>query len=218
MSETKSKIVSTLDEIQRNIHNNLLKIKGFKKRGRTWNRFSSDKLVQVINFQTGQYPVGNYIIPGIRENLYGLFTVNIGIYIPEISELEDRKLVDFVQDYNCHIRARLGQLSHEGDLWWDLSKSSDNIYREVSQRINDFTLPFFQELENRDLILRNLVQMNEKCTLSPRANLDIALIYFRRGNKRKAKELFTKQYLETNVKGHKRYVIELSERLGIKIL
>jgi hypothetical protein len=61
----------------------------------------------------GQYPIGeNYVIPGIRESFYGRFTVNLGVLLPCVYEVENQKSVpSFPQDYNCSIRERLEHLA-----------------------------------------------------------------------------------------------------------
>src|ERR1044072_1928442 len=86
---------------------------GFRMRGRTWNRESSDGLTQVINFQMGSSdPPGTTYIPGLRENLHGLFTVNLGIYIPEVAAVHGGgEAKAWVQDYHCSLRSRLGVLA-----------------------------------------------------------------------------------------------------------
>ena len=61
-----------------------LKEQGFRKKGRTFNRETKKGIIQVINFQSGTFPIGNYEIPGFRESLYGKFTVNLGVAIVEI--------------------------------------------------------------------------------------------------------------------------------------
>lgn len=65
-----------------------LKEQGFRKRGNTFNRTTEpDGIIHVINFQMGAYkPPGTVEIPGLRPNLYGRFTVNLGIWLPGIAE------------------------------------------------------------------------------------------------------------------------------------
>ncbi len=62
----KSLVVAALDSIQKEL-TAFLKPLGFRKKGRTYNRCVHDGLVQAINLQMGQYPIGEYEIPGIRE-------------------------------------------------------------------------------------------------------------------------------------------------------
>jgi hypothetical protein len=72
-----SPYVKALDDIQKAL-TGFLKPVGFKKKGRTYNRQVGDSLVQVVNLQMGQFPIGDYAIPGLRESHHGRFTVNLG--------------------------------------------------------------------------------------------------------------------------------------------
>jgi Domain of unknown function (DUF4304) len=105
---SKSEVVFEVDAIQSSIRNSLKEF-GFKVRGRTFNRQTPDGLTQVINFQMGQSePPSSVFIPGLKENFYGLFTVNIGVYVPEVAEFHGGCLAkSWVQEYNCCIRDRL---------------------------------------------------------------------------------------------------------------
>ena len=116
----KSAFATALDEIQKPL-TALLKNVGFERRGRTYNRTVQDGLVHVVNFQMGQFPIGDYVIPGIRESFYGRFAVNLGVMLPAVMKLESaRDPPAFVQEYYCEIRERLGALVYEEDVWWDL--------------------------------------------------------------------------------------------------
>ena len=84
----KIELKTHLDSIQKEIFL-FLKPLGFKKKGRTFNRQTENGIYQVINIQSGRYEFGDkYVIPGFRENFYGKFTVNLGVMVKEIYELE----------------------------------------------------------------------------------------------------------------------------------
>ena len=81
----KSDFAVTLDSIQEQL-TPLLKNRRFRVRGRTFNRITTDGLTQVLNVQMGSFdPPGTTYHPGLRENLYGWFTINLGIYVPEVA-------------------------------------------------------------------------------------------------------------------------------------
>src|SRR5690606_24175664 len=83
---TKSAEVAAMDVIQRGVRP-LLKEAGFRGSGRTFNRGTPDGLTQVVRFQMGSFdPPGTTDIPGLRENRYGWFTVNLGVYVPEVAK------------------------------------------------------------------------------------------------------------------------------------
>ena len=75
----------------------------------------------------GLYPIGNYEIPGFRENLYGKFVVNLGIFLPCVWQIETEKIMmkKVVQEYFCQIRDRLGKLVEGRDIWWSLDNSPE---------------------------------------------------------------------------------------------
>ena len=57
-----------LDEIQRLIFLDFKPLE-FKKRGRTFNRETENGIFQVINFQSGQFPVGKqHKIPNLKND------------------------------------------------------------------------------------------------------------------------------------------------------
>lgn len=69
----------------------LLKRAGFRKRRHSFNRTPEAGLVQVVSFQMGPFePLGpgseaNIAFReqlGFAGNLYGTFTINLGVYVP----------------------------------------------------------------------------------------------------------------------------------------
>ena len=207
-----------LDYIQREIHK-LLKEYKFKKRGRTHNRESEKGIIQVINFQMGQYPIGeNYVIPGYRENHYGKFTINLGVYVDELYKISfPKNEKKFIQEYDCNIRYNLSRLINEEHFWWDLSQNKNEIIENIKENLLNKGFEWFEQFENREKICENLNE-NSK-TISPdRAKLDKALIFFYR-DKVKGTKLFNEYYdnLKEKPNGHKKYVRELSEKLKIKL-
>lgn len=110
----KVELKAHLDGIQKEIHS-YLKPLGFKKKGRTFNRQTEEGIYQVINIQSGRYEFGDKnVIPGFRENHYGKFTINLGVMIKEIYDLESHnKPKDVYYEYNCQIRTRLPNLTQK---------------------------------------------------------------------------------------------------------
>src|SRR3989338_4695739 len=97
-----SNYVEAVDNIQGALRP-FLKENGFKVRGRTFNRTTEDGLTQVVNIQMGASdPPGTTHIPGLRENLHGLLTVNLGVYVPEVARHHGGgEAKSWVQDYHC---------------------------------------------------------------------------------------------------------------------
>jgi hypothetical protein len=149
---TKSNEVLAVDAIQNGVRS-WLRQEGFRVRGRTFNRRTAAGFTQVIGFQMGSFdPPGTTYFPGsFRENVYGLWTVNLGVYVPEVAKLTGgRGPGSVVQDYHSCIRSRLGHLGPErSDLWWPLSPVGDLI-AEVHYRLEAHALPFLASFESRE--------------------------------------------------------------------
>jgi Domain of unknown function (DUF4304) len=82
---------------------------GFRARGRVLNRRTSDRLTEVVQIQMGSFdPPGTTYVPGLRENRYGKFTINLGVFVPEVAERQGQKPPNsFVREYHCCVRTRL---------------------------------------------------------------------------------------------------------------
>jgi hypothetical protein len=152
-----SEFVKSVDFIQGSLRQ-LLKEHGYKVRGRTFNRTTSDGLTQVVNFQMGASdPPGTTYFPGLKENLHGLFTVNLGVYIPEVASLQGGgNAKSWVQDYHCSIRDRLGHVSgSERDIWWH-AKVDPSVWQDIQSCLLTHGFPFLERFATRDLILAEL--------------------------------------------------------------
>ena len=99
MVSEKSDPLKTLDELQGKLRSALAE-RGFRTRGRAFNRRTSDGLTEVVHIQMGSFdPPGTTYIPGLRENFYGKFTVNLGVFVPEVasSRVRDRQILSFAK-------------------------------------------------------------------------------------------------------------------------
>jgi hypothetical protein len=103
----------------------LLKAAGFRKQRHTFNRSAEAGMVHVVNFQMGSYePPGTIDSPPFRVSTYGKFTVNLGVHVPEMVIEESLRPKNWVQEYDCQLRMRLGQLLGE-DAWWSLEDPTE---------------------------------------------------------------------------------------------
>ncbi len=152
----KSKFAAALDEAQKPL-TSLLKNLGFRRKGRTYNRPVGDKLVHVVNLQMGQFPIGDYVIPGIRESLCGRFTVNLGVLLPAVLRLErSRDPPAFAHEYDCEIRDRLGTLAFGEDTWWDLDHQVPETATSIVDLMDRVGLPFLDQFESYSSVLSYL--------------------------------------------------------------
>jgi hypothetical protein len=154
LAKEKSKIAQAMDEVQASVRP-FLKEMGYRARARAFNRTTSDGITQVIEFQLGRFdPPGTHYV-GFRQNFYGKFTVNVGLFVPELHDYiwnGDRKLT-FIHEYDCWISERLGCLGPERqDIWWELDSVAQQA-ADVFHRIERDALPFLSKFETRDAIL-----------------------------------------------------------------
>jgi hypothetical protein len=69
---------------------------GFKRAGRTWRKYLDDGVVQVVNIQWSP-----------RRDSEGWFTLNAGVYIPELAKLvAEFQVTTTPKEYDCHLRKR----------------------------------------------------------------------------------------------------------------
>jgi hypothetical protein len=211
----RSDFARALDEVQQGLAP-LLKEHGFRKRGRTYNGVSGDGLTLVVNLQMGPFdPPGMTYIPGLQENLYGLFTLNLGVFVPEVAKHQLRlEGKSWVQDYHCCVRARIGALGPEAaDLWWPLSNAAA-LVPEVSRRLVRDGLPFLHRYQTRDQILADADRLEAGGFGRP-MKIVCAIILLGRGLNEAARRLLAEQAKDTWNPGHPQYVRELALRLGL---
>lgn len=212
-----SEFVKAVDDVQRAIRPSL-KEHGFKVRGRTFNRVTRDGLTQVVNLQMGPaYPPGTTYIPGLRENLYGLFTINLGVYIPEVAALQGGGPAKaWVQEYYCSIRTRLGPASgSRQDLWWH-ARDPTAAVADIQPLLLSYGLLFLDRFSNRDRILGELEGHGENLEHCAVPRIVSAIILNERGQTEAAKALMSAQAREDrNNRNHPAYVRELALRMGL---
>lgn len=212
----RSSYVEAIEQIQGALRP-FLKEKGFRVRGRTFNRATEDGLTQVVNMQMGASdPPGTTYIPGLRENLHGLFTVNLGVYVPEVARHHGRgEAASWVQDYHCCVRSRLGEACGEQkDLWWQ-ARFEDAIVSDLRRRLEVGGFPFLERYSSRDKIVSEWSDRSDNMGTSGPPRIVLAIILAERDEKDRARELLAQQVLETRNPGHPDYVRKLADRLKL---
>lgn len=216
-SATPIDVKTQLDIVEKDVFAKLKPL-GFKKNGRTFNRRLDDGIIQVINFQSGQYPIGKgYDIPGLRENLYGKFVVNLGVCIESLykfqSPTEDKK---YYKEYDCQIRDRLGTLLTGQDYWWTITNDNKKITQEIIEGLEAKGFEWFSGIDTKEKIISNNRHLPYDAT--PRAFLDIALIVWF-DDKVKGSKLFKEYYhsIQPAKSSHKEYVRDLAKELKMEL-
>jgi hypothetical protein len=212
----KSEFAFAVDYIQRSLKP-LMTANGFRVKGRTFNRITSEELIHVVGIQMGPSdPPGTVHIPALRPNLHGLFAVNLGIYVPEVHQFNmSGKPIAWVQDYDCCIRARLGALIGKGkEVWWR-ARSDEDVTRDVREALEKSGFPFFEQFGTRDRILANFSERKAELGPSSPPRIVAAIILAQRGASEEARKLLYEQSLETLNPGHPAYVRKLAEKLQL---
>ncbi|MGC1416167.1 MAG: DUF4304 domain-containing protein [Candidatus Acidiferrum sp.] len=204
-----------------------MKERNFRVRGRTFNRRTLDGLTQVINFQMGRFdPPGTVHIPRLRENYYGQFTMNVGVFVPEVHMVRfGGTALKFIAEFDCCIRERLGMLAPErADIWWKIrgdDEESERLVDELRRRLERDAFPFLARLETRDALKEELLKPPEN-SLFPinRGRIICAIILAARGQLKDARDLLVAHRAEhirdRGHPGHLKYLEELAVKLGIE--
>src|SRR5262245_18620313 len=211
---SKSNYAQAVDEIQGALRP-LLKARGFKVRGRTFNRVTEDRLTQVVGIQMGASdPPGTTYIPGLRENLHGLFTVNLGVYVPEVARHRGGEAKSSVQDYHCCVRARLSEAVEKPGIWWH-ARADSAVTDDVRRCLELEGLAFLDRFSTRDKILNEWNDRSENMGASSPPRIVLAIILSERGEKDRARALLAQQVHETRNPGHPDYVRKLAKQLSL---
>jgi hypothetical protein len=201
-----------------------LKTVGFRKERHTFNRESEPGLIHVVNFQMGPYEPGpNYEFPPYKVNVYGYFTVNLGVFISEVYEQTMPKAMPrFPKEYQCEIRARLGELMPEGEGgWWTLKAETRLLASTIWEAIEEYGLPFLDRFPSRAAILSEWYRDGASALTrwDARGGLAVALIHAYRGEKALAEETLSEYYQAAlvNHPRHASFVMEVAERAGLAL-
>jgi hypothetical protein len=212
----KTDAVHAMDDVQSHLRP-LLQEHGFRIRARTCNRVMPCGLTHVINFQMGRFDASdpNYT-PGFRKNLYGKFTINVGVYVPEVATARHGSLHrGFAQEVECSVRVRLGHLSGEpSDQWWDLPADA-NIKSELLLRLERDAFTFLARLGTRDSLVHELQSSPEIAAIGEPPRITCAIILAHQGEFHRARALLTSQVQSTRSAKHHEYVQQIAERIKV---
>jgi hypothetical protein len=214
----KSDVAREVDGIQAVIAA-CLKPFGFRKSGRTFNCERADGIVGVVNLQMGSYPIGDHVIPGLRENLYGRFAVNLGVRLPCIATVErtpgDKKIY---QEHDCHFRNRLSRLvDGKEEQWWSVEGDCGKIGRDIAALLETIAVPFINQFSS----YREVIAYYDHHGVFPfrtdaRSALDAALVCRYCGQHERYMSLMEEAKRRAgNNKGFRDYVSEIEKRLEL---
>jgi hypothetical protein len=200
----------------------LMKHSAFRKRRHAFNRSRERGVVAVLSFQMGSSdPPGANEIPGLKDNLYGKFTVNLGMAFEEMWKVDlssaSKPFPPFVNEYECHLRFRLGELMTDNreDVWWPLR--GDRVGPEVAGLIERFGVPWLDRFDTRRAVL-TAWERHEPISREGRLALVIALIYRHEGQLENAEGTFLEYYRSPHNPHHVAWLRGLASQIGIASL
>jgi hypothetical protein len=188
-----------------------LKSSSFKKRRHSFNRTTDDGIVQVVSFQMGpRLPPGAEPVPPIRLDLYGKFTINLGVFIAALEPMLGRSAQHaWINDYNCHCRMRIGELLPDPrDIWWSLDEP-DSASQVAALALDTCGLPWLDSLRTEQAIMDGYTQRGEDAIgLPPVAALWIALLHLNNGNRPLAEAMVAEHLRSDLHQNHRRWLAE----------
>lgn len=212
----------------------VLKAADFRKRAHTFNRTLEPGMVQVVTFQMGRYgPPGVVQVPGLRESLYGLFSVHLGVFIEEAWRLDVGRFgaggppgdKHWVNDYDCQLRRTVdnpaGQSMHH--LW---PLEAPDVGPTVVGLLASDALPWFSGFGSRQAVLARLESSpigSHELTGEGPDRLVAALMRMGAGDRRRAQEHFDEwvtfcrqeAIAEPHLRGHLEYLAGFAARVGL---
>nr|WP_320166022.1 DUF4304 domain-containing protein [uncultured Methylophaga sp.] len=172
-----SEIAKKIDEIINLELKALMKSHGFKKKARNFYKELDCGVFQLINVQGSMY----------NDNQDARYTINLGVFFPEIYEMVGLGNVGTVPSIpDCSISKRIGHLKPERtDYWWQLTPASNlhQLASDLSSSVEHYGLPW---LQNNSSISKASVELKGQNPFTAAATAIIE------GNRSEAAEIINK--------------------------
>jgi hypothetical protein len=144
--------------------------------------------------------------------------VNLGVWVPEVARYEPRPPGTFVQEHQCHVRARLGHLMDPPEeRWWSLDDDWMDVAPDLLRTLEARGLPFLAHFGTRDAIVSDWLRVVRGTLDEPGARITIAIILAVRGDRTGARRMLRDQYALAAHSAQRRYLEELAARLGVAV-
>lgn len=182
-------VIARMDEILRPL--------GFTRRKTTWNR-RIDSFVDVVDAQTSK--AGDKM------------TINAGVLLPEVHwKYWATELPAIVEEPECIVRARVGQLLDGKDLWWRLN--DPGILDDVVEKLTVHVLPFVKRMHSLRAMEESLTNAQVMKQRYPPPVIYLAIIKSEQGDRVGACALLT-ELSKKSVGAWRTRIGEVAGRLG----
>ncbi|MBY3433935.1 DUF4304 domain-containing protein [Rhizobium laguerreae] len=125
-----------IDEVITRGFAQFLKGEGFKKSGRNWHRPQGEDWL-IVNLQASSSNFG--------EN--GKFTVNLGVFVAAVASMAGQNVIEGKpSEPNATLRARLGELVHGRDHWWEVTAAAnlDMVAADLVEKMQSTGIPWLE--------------------------------------------------------------------------
>ena len=211
----KSAYAQAMEQVVRDLAPTL-KAAGFRKSRHRFNRGVESGMVHVVSFQMGPFePPGTDEIPPFRLDMYGKFTVNLGVFVPEMVIDPFNGPKGWVNEYNCQLRHRLGLLLTAGvsDMWWSL-ESPEAAAADVASVLDEHGLTWLDRFMTRsDLLTAYRTDGSIALGMTPRAPVEVAWLLAH--SDRAGAESVLREYLQGEMHAsHREWLTEMLASSG----
>lgn len=212
----------------------VLRAAGFRKRRRTFNRTVEPGLVHVVTYRMGPYdPPGLVELPGLRESLYGLFSVHLGVFVEEAWRLDVGRFgpdgppaaKEWVNDHDCQLRRPVDDPAGGSiGLMWPLDDPGAGP--AMVEVLHGDAFRWFDRFDSRASILAALEDAptgSHEVTGEGPDRLLATRMRLGAGDRRRAQQLFddwvahcrARVHSEPHLQGHLDHLAEYAGRVGL---
>ena len=162
-----------------------ISFQGFTKKVFTWVR-GTEQIYYIIEIQ----PSKN------NSDTSQKFTINIGIFVPEVYELTwQKKPSSIIHEYDCILRKRVSYFMKSTlDKWWTLKNQEDivSVKSEIEDIFYERIVPFFDDLNSLDKLTYFLNADKSVESKYPLYKIQLACLNYIIGNKEISLEILKK--------------------------
>jgi len=174
----------------------LLKPLGFSRHKGIWNR-RTGSFVDVVDVQVS------------KAN--DAMTINAGVLHPEVHrKCWAAEAPPVIEEPLCTVRARIGQLVEDKDLWWQLHDGGAG--NDVVEKLNRYVLPFLERMHSIDAMEKFLSESEVTKQKYPLPVLCLAILKNERGDKTGACSLLA-EFGKKTVGAWRTRINEVAQRL-----